>query len=158
MFETEHGISAEEGTANSVTVVVCAYTNDRWVTRRRALDVALQQISLYDELLVVVDHNDVLLAQCQESFGNAKILSNYRKRGLSGARNTALDVAQGSIIVFLDDDVVPFDGWLDALRVPYADMHVYGVGGLAKPHWRGVSLDGSQKSLSQDDHCAARRC
>jgi glucosyl-dolichyl phosphate glucuronosyltransferase len=137
MFETEHGVSAEEGTTNSVTVVVCAYTSDRWITLRSALDVALKQISLFDELLVVVDHNDVLLAQCRDSLGNVEILPNYRKRGLSGARNTALDVARGSIIVFLDDDAVPFDGWLDALRAPYVDKHVYGVGGLAKPRWLG---------------------
>ena len=65
------------------------------------------------------------------------ILPNRRKRGLSGARNTALDEAHGSIIVFLDDDAVPLDGWLDALRAPYADRSVYGVGGLVKPRWLG---------------------
>ena len=37
---------------------------------------------------------------------------------------------------FWDDGyAVPLDGWLDELRKPYADRCVYGVGGLAKPHW-----------------------
>lgn len=137
MLEAEYRVSAKEDVTNSVTVVICAYTEDRWVTLRCALNVAMKQISRCDELLVVVDHNEALLARCRESFSNSKVLPNCRKRGLSGARNTALDVAQGSIVVFLDDDAVPLDGWLDALRAPYADKRVYGVGGLAKPRWLG---------------------
>ena len=135
MLEAEQCMSADENASNSVTVVICAYTEDRWVTLRRALDVVMEQINCYDELLVVVDHNEALLARCHESFDDFKILPNRHKRGLSGARNTALDVAQGSIVVFLDDDAVPLEGWLDALRAPYADKRVYGVGGLAKPRW-----------------------
>ena len=135
MLESQSDVSAEESLTNSVTVVVCAYTKDRWVTLRRAIDVALNQINLDDELLVVVDYNDALLTQCREYLGDLTVLPNSRNRGLSGARNTALDEAHGSIIVFLDDDAVPLDGWLDALRAPYADTRVYGVGGFAKPCW-----------------------
>lgn len=120
---------------DSVTVVVCAYTGDRWDTLQLAVDTALSQISSGDELLVVVDHNEALLARCREYPGDFTVLPNRHKRGLSGARNTALDEARGSIIVFLDDDAIPLDGWLKALRAPYADKHVYGVGGFARPHW-----------------------
>jgi glycosyltransferase involved in cell wall biosynthesis len=137
MPDSRHDVGTKEGVTSSVTVAVCAYTRDRWETLQGALEVALRQINHNDELLVVVDHNDALLARCRESLGDLKILPNCHKRGLSGARNTALDVAQGSIIVFLDDDAVPLDGWLDALRAPYADKRVYGVGGLAKPRWLG---------------------
>jgi glycosyltransferase involved in cell wall biosynthesis len=134
MLEAENCMSTDDVT-NSATVVICAYTEDRWITLQRALTVVMEQISCYDELLVVVDHNEALLARCRESFGDFKILPNRHQRGLSGARNTALEVAQGSIVVFLDDDAVPLEGWLDALRAPYIDKHVYGVGGLARPCW-----------------------
>jgi glucosyl-dolichyl phosphate glucuronosyltransferase len=121
---------------NSVTIVICAYTNDRWSTLRRAIEVALKQIYFNDELLVIVDHNDSLLAKCRAALENCVIIPNRHSRGLSGARNTALERARGSIIIFLDDDAIPIDGWLDALRAPYADERVYGVGGLASPYWR----------------------
>jgi len=130
-----HEVTLTARTCDSVTVVICAYTKDRWPTLRRALDVALQQIGPRDELLVVVDYNDALLARCRESSDRFKVLPNRGRRGLSGARNTALAEAAGSIIVFLDDDAVPLEGWLDALRAPYADKNIYGVGGLAKPRW-----------------------
>lgn len=120
---------------DSVTVVVCAYTLDRWVTLRRAIDAALLQINTGDELLVVIDHNDELLARCRKYADDFTVLPNRHNRGLSGARNTALDAARGSIVVFLDDDAIPLDGWLEALRAPYADERVYGVGGLARPRW-----------------------
>jgi glycosyltransferase involved in cell wall biosynthesis/GT2 family glycosyltransferase len=121
--------------AASVTVVICAYSNNRWDTLRTALDVTRKQMSFSDELLIIIDHNEHLLEKCRESFTGCLAIANRHSRGLSGARNTALEVAHGSIIVFLDDDAVPLDGWLDALRAPYTDEHVAGVGGMARPHW-----------------------
>lgn len=137
MLEDQRGGSPEKHSENSVTVVVCAYTKDRWTTLQAAIDAARSQINHDDELLVVVDHNDDLLAKCREYLGDSSVLPNGCNRGLSGARNTALEQAHGSIIVFLDDDAIPLDGWLDALRAPYADKRVYGVGGLARPYWLG---------------------
>src|SRR5690349_21825456 len=135
MLESRGGINAKDDLDDSATVVVCAYTRDRWPTLKSAIDTALKQIRRYDELLVVVDHNDALLARCRDYPGDFTVLPNRHNRGLSGARNTALEEARGSIIVFLDDDAIPLDSWLDALRAPYADKRVYGVGGFAKPHW-----------------------
>jgi len=135
MLERQGRVNAQRQLTNSVTVVVCSYTKDRWETLKRAIDVVMEQISFGDELLVVIDHNDALLACCRGYLANFTVLPNRRNRGLSGARNTALDEARGSIIVFLDDDATPLEGWLDALRAPYAETRVYGVGGLAKPNW-----------------------
>jgi len=146
MLNGGHSISADRYLTNSVTVVVCAYTRDRWSTLRDALEATLRQVTREDELLVVVDHNEALLAQCREYLGDFVVLSNRNSPGLSGARNTALDEAQGSIVVFLDDDAIPLDGWLDALRSPYVDNRVYGVGGLATPRW----LDGQPRWFPEE--------
>jgi glycosyltransferase involved in cell wall biosynthesis len=116
--------------------VICAYTSDRWIVLRHALDAVLGQIRPQDEVLIIIDHNDALLTRCRNTLSDITILPNSYKPGLSGARNTALDAAQGSIIVFLDDDAVPLEGWLDALRKPYSDSRVYGVGGIARPRWQ----------------------
>jgi len=137
MLEGRSSVSSSRAYVNSVTVVICAYTEDRWVTLRRAIDATLKQIRFDDELLVIVDHNDALLARCRQHSDDFTVSPNRRNRGLSGARNTALEEAHGSIIAFLDDDAIPVDGWLDALRAPYIDKCVYGVGGFAKPRWSG---------------------
>lgn len=135
MHEGPGDVHAREAFTDSITIVVCAYTNDRWATLQRAIDVTLKQISFNDELIIVVDHNESLLAKCHDVIENCTIIRNRHNRGLSGARNTALEEARGSIVVFLDDDAIPLDGWLQALRAPYADSRVYGVGGLATPNW-----------------------
>jgi glycosyltransferase involved in cell wall biosynthesis len=124
-----------EAFMSSATVVICAYSEERWVTLHRAVDVVRKQMGFDDELLVVVDHNESLLARCRTVIDDCTVVPNSHKRGLSGARNTALETARGSIVVFLDDDAVPFDGWIDALRTPYSDNRVYGVGGFARPRW-----------------------
>jgi hypothetical protein len=46
-------------------------------------------------------------------------------------------VAQGAIIVFLDDDAVPADDWLSSLIAAYDDPAVVGVGGAVEPRWQG---------------------
>jgi hypothetical protein len=120
---------------SSVSVVICAYTCDRWEMLRRSVNGALKQLGFNDELLLIVDHNDSLLALCRENLAGCLVIPNRHRRGLSGARNTAVEKAQGDIVAFLDDDAVPLDGWLEALRAPYADSRVVGVGGLAKPRW-----------------------
>ena len=137
MLKTQVSVSHDQRLTSSVTIVICCYTSDRWVTLRGAIEAALDQISVGDELLVVVDHNDALLELCRQRFGESMVIPNRHNSGLSGARNTGLEKARGSIIAFLDDDAVPLDGWLDALRASYSDEHVYGVGGFVKPHWCG---------------------
>lgn len=135
MLDDQLVVHVEKERTHSITVVICAYTEDRWVTLQHAVARVHKQMSAGDELLVVVDYNEALLARCRESMDQCIIISNGHLRGLSGARNTAIEEARGSIIVFLDDDAIPLDGWLDALRAPYADKRVHGVGGLTIPRW-----------------------
>ena len=55
-------------------------------------------------------------------------------RGIPYARNLALDNANGSIIVFLDDDCLIHEDWLDSLLMPFQDDSVVGVqGGVCVP-------------------------
>ena len=71
---------------NSLTVIVCAYADDRWETLGRAIGMALKQMSTDDQLIVVVDHNEPLLERCRAAFGDCVVLANTQRRGLSGAR------------------------------------------------------------------------
>jgi glycosyltransferase involved in cell wall biosynthesis len=49
--------------------------------------------------------------------------------GLCQARNRALQVAAGSVVVFLDDDALPRPGWLQAIVEPFDEPAVGAVGG-----------------------------
>ena len=70
------------------------------------------------------------------------VVPNAHARGLSGGRNTALELVTGDVVAFLDDDAVAEPGWLAALLAPYADGAVVGVGGAARPVWPSAGSDG----------------
>lgn len=123
----------------SVAVVVCAYTLDRWDDLVQALQSAAAQDPAPDELWLVVDHNDLLLQRAQHDLPGRlpglRVVPNSRTRGLSGARNTALEQVGTDVVVFLDDDAAAESGWLRRLAAPYADPAVVAVGGSATPRW-----------------------
>ena len=120
----------------TVSVVVCTYTDRRWPELSAGVHAVQAQLRPGDELLVVVDHNDDLLARVTAKLPGT-VLPNTHGQGLSGARNTGVDCAVGEVVAFLDDDALPSDGWLEALRAPFSDGAVTGVAGAVEPAWEG---------------------
>lgn len=120
----------------SVSVVICAYTLDRWHQLVLAMGSVAAQGSA-DETILVVDHNDELLERARARWPEARVMANEGSRGLSSARNTALRMAEGEIVAFLDDDAAADPGWLDTLVAGFTDDSVVAVGGSAVPVWPG---------------------
>lgn len=114
------------------TVVVCSYTLDRWHLLERAIQSVLRQERPADEVVLVVDHNETMLDQCRNAFPSLTTVSNTHRRGLSGARNTGVELASSEVIVFLDDDAVAAPDWLEQILRAYRDPTVAGVGGLVR--------------------------
>ncbi|WP_134321755.1 glycosyltransferase [Cumulibacter soli] len=122
-------------TEGSVTVVIAAYTLRRADVLRRSAFAAVQQLRADDEVAIVVDHNDELLAWAKRELDGVRIVPNESSSGLSGARNTGISHARGDIVAFLDDDAVPRSDWLATLRARFTDQSVVGVGGGIEPVW-----------------------
>ncbi|MFI9382390.1 glycosyltransferase [Kutzneria sp. NPDC052558] len=122
----------------TVTVVVCAYTERRWPDLVAAVESVAAQTVPVDQLLLVIDHNPALAERAVAEIPGVTVLANENRRGLSGARNTALAHATGDIVVFLDDDAsAAGPDWLSSLLAPYEDPLVMAVGGAATPLWPG---------------------
>jgi len=151
------------------SVVICAYTVDRWTDLKRAVASVLAQEPPAREVVVVVDHNDDLLeracarwpqpgpsdqevARVNEGVDGfvsvVAVVPNRGRRGLSGARNTGVDASRSEVVAFLDDDAEAEKGWLASLLTPYSDPHVAACGGAAvaglvgpRPLWWPVEFD-----------------
>ncbi|MDD9369347.1 MAG: glycosyltransferase [Acidimicrobiales bacterium] len=134
---TGHEPALGEPGTPSTSVVVCAYTLDRWDLLSAAVRAAALQAHRPWEVLLVVDHNDALAVRAREDLAGigVSVLSNRYGRGLSGARNTGVEQASGEIVAFLDDDAVPEPGWLATLVAPFDDPEVVATGGVARPAW-----------------------
>ena len=121
--------------APDVSVVICAYTMNRWNDLKAAVESVENQHSPPREIIVVVDHNPELLERARAEIPNIIAVENREARGLSGARNSGIAVAHGAIVVFLDEDAVAQPDWLARLSPAYSDPSVLGVGGAIEPMW-----------------------
>jgi glycosyltransferase involved in cell wall biosynthesis len=120
-----------------VSVVICAYTQDRWDTLVAACAAVHAQRGPTDELILVVDHNPPLLARASRLLAGVRVVANTGRRGLSGARNTGVAASRGDVVAFLDDDARPRSGWLDQLRAAFGDDGVLVAGTWVEPQWEG---------------------
>lgn len=121
-----------------LSVVICAYSDERWEDLRDAVTSVLTQEQAPAELLVVIDHNEELLRRATAEFTRAQVMPNAGPKGLSGARNTGVAASSASVVAFLDDDATAEPDWVANLIAPYADPSVLGVGGWAVPVWESV--------------------
>ncbi len=119
----------------SLTVVVCAYTLDRWEDLCAAIGSLRAQDHPADEILLVVDHCPELAERAAGAHPDVRVVTNREARGLSGARNTGLAAAHGDVIAFLDDDAAADPDWTACLLAAYRDPAVLGVGGLVRARW-----------------------
>lgn len=116
-------------------VVICVYTEDRWEEILEAVESVRTQHPPPHDLIVVVDHNPALQTRLTEHLPDVRVVPNSHERGLSGARNTGVELTTGDVVVFLDDDAAAQPGWLAGLARPYTDPNVLGVGGRIDPQW-----------------------
>lgn len=121
----------------TASVIVCTYDLGRFALLARAVDAVRAQLRPGDELVVVVDNSRTLTQWCRHAWPELQVQENDLGRGLSSARTVGVKHSAGEVIVFLDDDAVPADGWLEAMKRPFLDPKVVGVSGATLPAWEG---------------------
>lgn len=95
--------------------------------------------------VVVVDQSFERWTGAEKPWGFPLFYYQSHVKGAVRARNTGAMLAQGSIIVFVDDDCLPEPDWLLNARKYFDDPDVVGVEGLVRsdhlgdPAWRSVS-------------------
>lgn len=119
------------------TAVICAYTDDRWNDTLEAVKSVREQNPRPDEVVLVVDHNPDLQARLADQLPDVRVVANQNDQGLSGARNTGVEVTTSEVIMFLDDDAAALPGWTAGLLHHYTNPNVLGVGGRIEPRWGG---------------------
>ena len=118
-----------DGSWPRVTVAVC--THNGGATLGRCLD-GLRALDYPDyEVLVVDDGSTDDSAAIAASFGLRVVRT--RNRGLSAARNTALELATGEIVAYLDDDAWPDPHWLAYLARAFGRSAHAVIGGPNVP-------------------------
>jgi glucosyl-dolichyl phosphate glucuronosyltransferase len=129
-------VALDHSRPRTISVVLCAFTTDRWADIERAIGSLRQQTRRPDEIVLVSDHHPGLLARAAAAFPDVRCVANAGVRGLSDARNTGVDVAGGDVVAFLDDDACAAPDWVERMLDAYEDDSVIGVGGWVRPTWQ----------------------
>ena len=140
----------------TVSVIVCAYTEERWPQLEKAIGSLQSQTTPPLEIILCIDHNDELLRKCEEQFVTRRpagpvpliVLANKYDGRLGAARNTAVEFASGDVVAFMDDDAAAAAEWLERLAAVYDDERIAAVGGqplpvfeVARPQWFPYEFD-----------------
>jgi GT2 family glycosyltransferase len=121
----------------TLSVIICAYTEARWADLVDAVASVQHQTLPAYEIIVAVDHNPTLAARAYQHLPGVVVVENRQDRGLSGTRNSGVEAAQGSYVVFLDDDAIAAPDWLACLSAAFANPRTVGTGGAIEPLWFG---------------------
>jgi glucosyl-dolichyl phosphate glucuronosyltransferase len=121
----------------NVSIVICAYTEERWLDLLAAVESIQRQTLPPSEVIVVIDHNALLFERAKMHMKDVLVIENDEPKGLSGSRNCGITLAQGTFIAFLDDDAIAEPDWLERLTTSCNKPDVLGVGGAVEPLWVG---------------------
>jgi GT2 family glycosyltransferase len=129
----------------TVSVIICAYTMERWDLLNDAISSVSKQSYPCQELILCIDHNHGLYTRCLEDLafynsvfdGQFIVLENKYEGRLGSARTTASEVATGTVLAFLDDDAVASEDWLATLVAVYGERPAAAVGGRPIPRFEG---------------------
>ncbi|MDG6994387.1 MAG: glycosyltransferase family 2 protein [Nitrososphaerota archaeon] len=96
------------------------------------------------ELIIVNDGPHNILTEILDSFSfpretAIRVVNNTRRMGPAEARNQGLEIANGDIVAFIDDDAIPDVNWLVFLVEAYKSKKVGGVcGKVLYPNSKGT--------------------
>jgi glycosyltransferase involved in cell wall biosynthesis len=141
--QTEDSVSSEHrqvSLAPTISVIICAYTDDRWEPMLQSVASVHEQSLRPCEIIVCIDHNETLFRRCAAHWADlaastppVRVIQNKYDGHLGSARNTAAETAAGEILAFLDDDAAADKDWLAILTAPYRDERIGAVGGRPLP-------------------------
>jgi glucosyl-dolichyl phosphate glucuronosyltransferase len=140
----------------TVSVIIPAYTLDRWPLVKKAVESARAQTVAADAVVVCVDNNDELVALARREWAahpevrviphrhddhlagtaiHVRAHGSARRFGAGSARNTAAEYVSSDVIAFMDDDAWAESDWLAELLAVYEKPSIVAVGGRPVPDY-----------------------
>lgn len=129
MTSPSHESAHDPARGSTVGVMVATHRSDRLALVRTAVASVQAQTREPDELLVMVDADEALAEQVRAAVPGVRVAAMGVNSGVSAARTRGAELMTSDLVVFLDDDAVADERWLERLLAPMADPAVLGASG-----------------------------
>lgn len=129
LLEALQVVLPEKTRFSTVSIVICTYNRGDHLDR--CLDYLQYQSNQNFEVIVVngpsTDNTDEVIERYRDRI---KVAHNPT-RNLSVSRNLGIELADGDIVAFIDDDALPFDDWVDTILEEFSSrpLTVAALGG-----------------------------
>jgi len=120
------GIGDAPGTRPAATIVIPAW--NAWGHTRTCLDALHGTLRSEDRVVVVDNGSRDETPHALAGYPWVVVVANGENRGFAHACNQGAALAQTEILVFLNNDTIVAEGWLDELVAPFAEPAVGAVG------------------------------
>ncbi len=131
-----------------VSVIIPTYNGDRFLAE--TMDSVLSQSYGDSEIIAIDDGSSDATLQVLAQYGDRIQVVTQAHQGVAAARNRGLELAQGELIIFLDQDDVMLPDKL-RLQVQCFDQSPVGQSpvGIVQSGWQVVNAQGDRLSDSQ---------
>jgi glycosyltransferase involved in cell wall biosynthesis len=120
-----------------VSVIIPAYNGDRFIAE--TVETVLRQTYRHFEIIIIDDGSIDRTQEVLEPYGDRIRYIYQHNQGVAAARNRGLELAQGELVVFLDQDDICFP---DKLEVQVACFQENPQVGMVQSGWRRVDAEG----------------
>lgn len=170
LMDGDHAEKEVRGAVCTMSVVVAAYTMQRWQLLVKCIDSICSQTLDAKEIILCIDNNEELYLRAADRWrgvDRVRVIRNpdtqhtqfvsaherahgtKRRFGAGSARNAAVNQTTSNIVAIIDDDACAEPNWLATLRGEYeASPHIVAVGGppipvfeSRRPGWFPHSFD-----------------
>lgn len=113
-------------TQNSVTVVIPVW--NQWQFTKGCLDSLRPTLGIRDEVVVVDNGSEDFTPQGLKQYPWVKVITNEVNQGFAIACNQGAAVASREIVIFLNNDTLVPNRWIDGLIAPFSDPTISATG------------------------------
>jgi len=121
-----------------VSVIITSNSLERLRDLSELLGSISRQVYKNVEVLIVIAHSRELFERLTSVIKNTRVHLVFEPRLINAnkGRNHGLILSSGDIVVFLDDDVILPEAWIETLVSTFSDDEVVGATGPIRPLWQ----------------------
>ncbi len=118
-----------------VSVIVATYSPEMFDHFKECIESLKNQSYHNVEIIAIVDGNEDYYRMIKEKMPDLNLHLNEKNLGLLYSRNRGVELSNGDVVAFIDDDAIADGKWIEELVRMYEKYDAIATGGKIEPMW-----------------------